>query len=298
MNDKLNPRFVDKTFKSIVYVIVAIVIIFLCALLGYIIIGGVPYLSWHFLTTSSNYIYAGGGIGIQLFNSIYLTFITLLISLPLSFGAGIWLSEYAPDNWLTFIIRTSLEVLSSLPSIVVGLFGFLLFVIKFRLGFSILAGGLTLAFFNLPLLIRSTEIAIRNVSREQMNAGLALGISRWEVVKKIIVPDALPEIVTGIILGTGRIIGETAAVIYTAGQSASLVDFSDWNPLSITSPLCPLRPAETVAVHIWKINTEGTIPDAAAISAGSAAVLLFMVLFFDIVARCQISKRRKKMGTE
>lgn len=92
-----------------------------------------------------------------------------------------------------------------------------------------------MAFFNLPLLIRSTEIAIRNVSREQMNAGLALGISRWEVVKKIIVPDALPEIVTGIILGTGRIIGETAAVIYTAGQSASLVDFSDWNPLSITS---------------------------------------------------------------
>ncbi|KRM95868.1 ABC-type phosphate transport system, permease component [Liquorilactobacillus aquaticus DSM 21051] len=257
-------------------------------------LGGIPYISWHFLTSSSDYIYAGGGIGIQLFNSIYLTVITLLISLPLSFGAGIWLAEYAPNNWMTDLIRNSLEVLSSLPSIVIGLFGFLLFVIKFRLGFSILAGGLTLAFFNLPLLTRSTENAIQNISDNQMFAGLALGVSRWEVVKNIIVPEAFPEIITGIILSTGRILGETAALIYTAGQSASIVDFSNWNPLSITSPLCPLRPAETVAVHIWKINTEGTVPDSGKISAGSAAVLLSMVLFFDLIARYSINKKNKR----
>ncbi|WP_311407942.1 phosphate ABC transporter permease PstA [Liquorilactobacillus uvarum] len=294
MKNKSRPQFADRAFKIILYIIVSLVVFLLCGLLGYIIIGGVPYISWHFLTSGSNYVHAGGGIGIQLFNSIYLTAITLLISLPLSFGASIWLAEYAPDNWITGLIRTSLEVLSSLPSIVVGLFGFLLFVIKFRLGFSILAGSLTLAFFNLPLLIRSTEIAIRNISENQMHAGLALGISRWEVVKNIIVPEASAEIITGIILSTGRILGETAALIYTAGQSASLIDFSNWNPLSITSPLCPLRPAETIAVHIWKINTEGTVPDAGKISAGSAAVLLFMVLFFDLAARYSINKRNKK----
>ncbi|KRL02907.1 phosphate ABC transporter permease PstA [Liquorilactobacillus capillatus] len=285
MRKRLSPQRLNRVFEIIIYIIVIFVVLILCSILSYIILGGVPYLSWHFLTASSSYVSVGGGIGVQLFNSLYLTILTLLISLPLAFGAGIWLAEYAPADWLTAIVRISLEVLSSLPSIVVGLFGFLLFVIKLHLGFSLLAGGLTLAFFNLPLLIRVTENAIKTVSTEQVNAGLALGISRWEVIKNIILPEAFPKIITGVILGTGRILGETAALIYTAGQSAALVDFNNWNPLSITSPLSPLRPAETVAVHIWKINSEGTMPDAAAVSAGSAAALLFIILFFDFSAR-------------
>ena len=152
----------------------------------------------------------------------------MIISLPISLGAGIYLSEYAKKNWVTNLIRTSIEILSSLPSVVVGLFGFLIFVIQFGYGFSILSGALALTLFNLPLL-------------------------------------TLPGILTGVILSSGRIFGEAAALIYTAGQSAPALDFTNFNPLSVSSPLSIFRQAETLAVHIWKINTEGTMPDGTSV---------------------------------
>ena len=110
-------------------------------------------------------------------------------------------------------------------------------------------------------------------------------MSRWETVTKIITPAALPGILTGMILAAGRVFGEAAALIYTAGQSAPALDFSNWNPLYISSPLNPMRPAETLAVHIWKVNSEGIMPDAAAVSAGASAVLIISVLLFNFLAR-------------
>jgi phosphate transport system permease protein len=277
----------DKIATAVLYIVSALIVAILAFLLLYILIRGLPHVSWEFLTSPSKAYQKGGGIGIQLFNSIYL----LLISL----GAGIYLSEYAKKNWVTNVIRTSIEILSSLPSVVVGLFGFLIFVIQFGYGFSILSGALALTLFNLPLLTRNIEESLRAIHYTQREAGLALGLSRWETVTKIVVPDALPGILTGIILSSGRIFGEAAALIYTAGQSAPALDFTNLNPLSVSSPLSIFRQAETLAVHIWKINTEGTMPDGNAVSAGASAVLILAVLLFNFGARAIGKRLHRKM---
>lgn len=281
----MNAKKADKLATGILYGIAVIIITILASLLLYILSRGIPHISWEFLTQPSKSFQVGGGIGIQLFNSFYLLIITMLISIPISLGAGIYLAEYSKKNMMTNIIRTSIEVLSSLPSVVVGLFGFLVFVIQAGLGFSIISGALALTFFNLPLLTRNVEESLKAVHFTQREAGLALGLSRWETVIRVIIPEALPGILTGIILGAGRIFGEAAALIYTAGQSAPALDFTNWNPLSITSPLNIFRQAETLAVHIWKVNSEGNMPDGAQVSAGASAVLIIAVLLFNFLAR-------------
>ena len=281
----MNPKLSNRVAITVLYVIASTIVVILAALLGYIIISGLPALSWHFLTSPARAFTSGGGIGIQLFNSFYLLILTMLISFPIALGAGIYLNEYAKQNWVTSLVRTSIEILSSLPSVVVGLFGFLIFVVQFGFGFSILSGAFALTFFNLPLLTRSIEEALAAVPDEQREGGLALGLSKWETVLHIIVPAALPTILTGVILSAGRIFGEAAALIFTAGQSAPVLNFTDWNPFNIASPLNPMRPAETLAVHIWKINSEGIMPDAKAISSGSSAVLVISVLAFNLLAR-------------
>jgi len=278
------------------YGISGFVVLILLALLGYILASGMPQLSWHFLTSPAKAFLAGGGVGVQLFNSFYLLILAMLISFPIALGAAIYLYEYAKDNWVTGVIRTAIEILSSLPSVVVGLFGFLFFVVKLRLGFSILSGAFALTFFNLPLLTRSIEDSLRTIDEEQREGGLALGLSRWETVTRVILPAAIPSILTGVILSAGRVFGEAAALIYTAGQSAPALNFADWNPFNISSPLNPMRPAETLAVHIWKINSEGIMPDAKAISSGSSAVLVIAILLFNLAAR-YLGKRLYKRLT-
>ncbi|MCH4168139.1 MAG: phosphate ABC transporter permease PstA [Streptococcaceae bacterium] len=281
----MDAKKVDKIATGVLYLISGLIVLILASLLLYILIQGLPHVSWHFLTSPAKSYEAGGGIGIQLFNSFFLLFITMLISFPISLGAGIFLSEYAKDNWITRLIRTAIEILSSLPSVVVGLFGFLIFVIQIGYGFSILSGALALTVFNLPLMTRNVEESLKAISFTQREAGLALGLSRWETVLHVIIPEALPGIVTGIVLSSGRIFGEAAALIYTAGQSAPALDWSNWNPLSVSSPISIFRQAETLAVHIWKVNSEGNIPDAAQVSAGASAVLILVVLLFNFGAR-------------
>lgn len=275
----------DKLATGILYTIAGIIVAILSSLLLYILVNGLPHVNWSFLTGKSSSYKAGGGIGIQLYNSLFLLVITLVISIPLSMGAGIYLSEYAKKGRFTNFIRTCIEILSSLPSVVVGLFGYLIFVVQFQYGFSIISGALALTVFNLPQMTRNVEDGLRNVHHTQLEAGLALGLSRWETVVHVVIPEALPSIVTGIVLASGRIFGEAAALIYTAGQSAPALDWSNWNPLSVTSPISIFRQAETLAVHIWKVNSEGTIPDATQVSQGSAAVLLIFILIFNLSAR-------------
>lgn len=291
----MTPKKADKLATGVLYAISGIIVLILASLLIYILARGVPHISWEFLTARSKTFQVGGGIGIQLFNSFYLLLITMIISIPISLGAGIYLSEYAKKNWLTDLIRTAIEILSSLPSVVVGLFGFLVFVVQAGLGFSIISGALALTFFNLPLLTRNVEESLKAVHFTQREAGLALGLSRWETVIKVVVPEALPGILTGIILGAGRIFGEAAALIYTAGQSAPALDFSNWNPMSISSPLNVFRQAETLAVHIWKVNSEGTMPDGVQVSAGASAVLIIAVLLFNLIARFLGKKLHKRI---
>ena len=289
----------DKIATGILMAIVAFIFILLAALIVYIIASGAQKaFDPSFLTGKPEQFKEGGGIGPELFNSFYLLVLTMIISIPLSLGAAIYLVEYAPGNRVTHIIKTVIEVLSSLPSIVVGLFGFLLFVIYFGWGFSIISGAFALTIFNIPLLVRVIQQALESVPTTQRDAGLALGLTRWETTIPILLPTAMPAIITGIILSAGRVFGEAAALIYTAGQSALMLDFTC---LDFSSPTCPwniFRPAETLAVHIWKINSEGVVPDLAAISNGTAAVLMICVLLFNLIARFVGKRVGKKLVAE
>ena len=271
----------DRIATGVLVGIAAFVMLMLAAIVIYILVAGAPKLfDLNFLTGKPQQFKEGGGIGPELFNSFY-----LLISVPLSLGAAIFLSQYAPDNAATAIAKTAIETLSSLPSVVVGLFGFLFFVLYMGWGFSIIAGAVALTMFNIPILVRVIQQALEDVPRSQRDAGLAMGLTRWETTIHVLLPAAMPAIVTGVVLSAGRVFGEAAALIFTAGQSAPVLDFTC---LDFSSPSCPwnvFRPAETLAVHIWKINSEGVVPDLTAISNGTAAVLMVCILAFNILAR-------------
>ncbi|OXS62762.1 phosphate ABC transporter, permease protein PstA [Cohnella sp. CIP 111063] len=281
----MSAKTANKIATSVIVAVSGLIVLVLAGLLGYILVRGLGHISFDFLTSAPETIRRGGGIGPQLFNSVFLLFLTMIITIPLGLGAGIYMSEYAPANKVTNGIRLIVEVLSSVPSIIVGLFGLLVLVNLFGFGFSLFAGALALTVFNLPLMVRITEQGLRSVPREQKEASLALGLSKWKTITSVMLPIAMPVILTGTILAAGRVFGEAAALLFTAGMSSPRLDFSDWNPFSPFSPLNPFRPAETLAVHIWKINSEGLAPDAKEIAAGASAVLVITVLAFNFAAR-------------
>ncbi|WML47507.1 phosphate ABC transporter permease PstA [Neobacillus sp. PS3-34] len=281
----MNSRTADRIATGVFIAIAVIIITILVALFSYILFNGLKYVSFDFITTPSSNIRAGGGIRDQLFNSLYILFITMLITIPLGLGGGIYMAEYAKPGKVTNAIRSCIEVLASLPSIVIGMFGLLMFVNLTGWGYTILGGALALTVFNLPVMVRVSEDAIRSVPRDQKEASLALGITHWHTIKTILLPSAFPSILTGAILASGRVFGEAASLLFTAGQSTPRLDYADWNPFSDMSPLNIFRPAETLAVHIWALNTQGIIPDVKEISNGSAAVLIISVLIFNLSAR-------------
>jgi phosphate transport system permease protein len=262
-----------------------IVIIILGSLIGYVIYHGAKSISWDFLTKPPQVVKAGGGIGPQIFNSFYLLFLSMLYTIPVGLLGGIYLAEYAGNNRWTEIVRLSIETLNSLPSIVVGLFGLLVFVNMTGWGYSLISGALALTVINLPLMIRITEESIRGVPGSLREASLALGANRWQTIIKVVLPSAFPGLVSGAIITSGRVFGEAAALLFTAGMSSPALDFTNWNIFDSSSPLNPFRPAETLAVHIWKVNTEGLIPDLRRVADGSAAVLILVVLGFNLAAR-------------
>jgi len=289
----------DRIATGILIATAGVICALLAAIIIYILVSGASKVfDPAFLTGKPQQFQAGGGIGPELFNSFYLLLLTLIISTPLSLGAAVFLVEYAPDNVATRTVKTAIEVLSSLPSIVVGLFGFLFFVLTLGWGFSIISGALALTMFNIPILVRVIQQALEAVPSDQRDAGLALGLTRWETTVHILIPAAIPAVVTGIILSAGRVFGEAAALIYTAGQSAPVLDFSNFNLASMSCPWNIWRPAETLAVHIWKINSEGVVPDLTAVSNGTAAVLLLCVLAFNLLARFLGRRLSKKLAAE
>jgi phosphate transport system permease protein len=227
-----------------------------------------------------------GGVGPILFNSVYILALTLLITVPLGIAGGIYMAEYAGEGRLTSVIRFSQELISSVPSIVVGMFGLALFVTATHWGYTALAGALALVVFNLPLLTRLTEQAIRAVPADERSGSLALGTSKWQTIRHVVLPLAIPGIVTGIILTAGRIFGEAAALIFTSGLSTPThFDFGNLNVLDARSPWSPLHPATTLSVYIWKLNSEGLGLFVRQIADTSAAVLVIMVLVFNLGAR-------------
>ncbi|MGC4376944.1 phosphate ABC transporter permease PstA [Fictibacillus sp. Mic-4] len=291
----MNSRVANKIATGVFTAIAAIIIFVLVGLLSYILYRGFGKLTLDFLTSPSSDFQAGGGIGNQLFNSFYILLITMMIAVPLGLGGGIYMAEYAKPGKITDFIRSCIEVLASLPSIVIGMFGMLIFVNLTGWGYTIFSGALALTIFNLPVLVRVCEDAIRSVPRDQKEASLALGITHWHTIKTVLIPSAFPTILTGVILASGRVFGEAAALLFTAGLTTPRLDFSNWNPFDETSPLNIFRPAETLAVHIWKVNTQGLIPDVQEVADGSSAVLILSVLLFNLLARWIGSLVHKKL---
>lgn len=281
----MNSKQVDKMWTGILYGISIFVLLLLVSLVGYIIYKGIHFLDPNFLFTDPKIGEAGGGIFPQLFNSFYMLIVTLVISVPLGVGAGIYLSQYAKDGPFVRALRLCIETISALPSIVVGLFGLLVFVNLTGWGFTILGGALAITVINLPSLTRVCENAITDAAKEVKEASLALGATKWQTIVRVILPYAFPQILTGIILASGRIFGEAAALLYTSGMSAPALDFSVNNLVGPNSPFSLFRPAETLAVYIFKLNSEGTVPDASSIAAGASAMLITMVVVFNISAR-------------
>lgn len=281
----MKAKRVDKIATAVFYIISFFVVALLGLFLAYILYQGIGMIKPSFLFGTPKTTSAGGGIGPQLFNSFYMLVISLLITVPIGIGAGIYLAEYAKEGNLVAFIRLSLETMSSLPSIVIGMFGLLVFVNMAGWGYSIIAGALSVSILNIPSMTRISENAIKIASKRVKEASLGLGASKWQTIIKLTLPTAMGEILTGIILSAGRIFGEAAAFLYTAGLSAGALNFNTISLTGTKSAFSLFRPAETLAVHIWKLNSEGIVPDAAAIANGTAAVLIIAVLLFNIVAR-------------
>ena len=275
----------DRMATAVLWAIAIFVVGILGAIIVHFMLAAWGTLSPSFLFGNPSDV-AIGGIGPILFNSVYILVLTLLITVPLGIAGGIYMAEYAGDNRLTSAIRFSQELISSVPSIVVGMFGLALFVTATHWGYTALGGSLALVVFNLPLLARLTEQAIRAVPADERSGSLALGTSKWQTIRHVVLPLAIPGIVTGIILTAGRIFGEAAALIFTSGLSTpASYDFSNLNILDARSPWSPLHPATTLSVYIWKLNSEGLGLFVRQIADTSAAVLVLMVLVFNLGAR-------------
>jgi phosphate transport system permease protein len=275
----------DRAATAALWAIALFVIGTLLAIIVHFIAASLPTFSLSFLWSDPSDAEIGG-IGPVLWNSIYILILTMLITVPLGVLGGIYMAEYANEGRLTNAIRTAQELMSSVPSIVVGLFGLALFVAQTGWGFTALSGALTLTVFNLPLLSRLTEQAIRAVPADERNGSLALGSTKWQTIRHVVLPIAIPGIVTGIILTSGRVFGEAAALLFTAGQSTPTnYDFGNVNLSDPASPWSPFRPATTLAVYIWKLNSEGLAQDTREIADMSSMVLILMVLLFNLSSR-------------
>ncbi len=227
-----------------------------------------------------------GGVLPLLWDSVYMLVLAMLISVPIGVLGGIYMAEYAPQNAATGAIRFAQEAISSVPSIVVGLFGMILFVNTFRWGFTALGGALALTFFNLPLMTRLAEQAFRAVPSDERSASLALGASKWQTIRHVVVPLAVPGLVTGVILTAGRVFGEAAVLLFTSGIGTPYhYDFGNLALTDPNSPWSPLRPATTLSVYVWKLNSEGLGAHVRQVVDGSAAVLIALVLIFNLGAR-------------
>lgn len=277
-------RLGDNLFSAVIWTAGIAIIAFIFVLLFLILQDGLPKLTWDFLFGLPSEIEEGGGIGPALLNSFYILFLSLLISIPLGMAAGIYLAEFAPDNKLIGFVRVCVEGLASVPSIIFGLFGIALFVELFQIGLTIIGGAVSLAFLNLPVLTRVTEESIRAVPRDLKSASFALGATHLQTITRALIPAALNGIITGICLVAGRAFGESAVIILTAGVTTSGIMW-DFNLLS---------PGETLAVHLWYVQSEAIVSDAQEIAQKSAAVLVFIVLLINLLFRIPLWLNSRK----
>ena len=211
--------------KALIWGSAILTCVLLAFLIGYIFYRGVPYLSWELLTSQSSYVKKTIGILPNLMNTLYIILVAMVIVLPLGTGAAIYLTEYATNKKLVKLIEFASEALTGIPSIIFGLAGLVLFSEMFGLKQGILAGGLTLVMMVLPVIIRTTQESLKTVPNAYREGSLAMGASKWHMVRTVVLPNAVDGIVTGCILSIGRIVGESAALLFTAGFGLVLNDF-------------------------------------------------------------------------
>ena len=233
-----------------------------------------------FYTSSPHTDRAGSGAGPQIFNTFYLLVLTVILTVPSGMAAGIYFAEYAGEGRAINLVRRATETLATLPSIVVGLFGFALFVQATGTHPSRLAGALALTVITLPYAVRVTEDALRALPPALRESSLALGATRWQTITRVLLPAALPQLATGLILVSGRVFGESAAVLFTATVGTP-TDHANYS-------LDPFLPGDSLSVLLYVFRSQvepGTVPDATQFSDGVAALLILLILVFNLVAR-------------
>ncbi|MBI2996704.1 MAG: phosphate ABC transporter permease PstA [Candidatus Melainabacteria bacterium] len=257
-------------------------------IIGYIFYYGLPYaLSWHYLfSPPEGGRHDTGGILYQLVGTIYLVFGAILVAAPVGISTAVYLTEYAPQNLITKTIRFAIENLAGIPSIIYGLFGLAFFVIFLKFEYSLIAGALTVAIMILPVIIRTSEEALKTVPQTLRQSSLALGVNKWQTISNIVLPSAFPGILTGILLSVGRIIGESAILILaTGGSITAMPDF-----ISSKYPYFLPDSARTLAVHLYY---QATSYDTRAKAFATGVVLVLFVLILNYCIN-QISKRYRR----
>ncbi|MBQ8596856.1 MAG: phosphate ABC transporter permease PstA [Lachnospiraceae bacterium] len=208
----------DSLLKGLIYVVAFFSVVLLLGMLGYVFYKGIDRINLTFLTTVTSTLKGTVGIAGNIINTIYIVIITLMIATPVGIGSAIYLNEYAKPGKLVRVIEFTTEILSGIPSIIFGLFGMVFFGTVFRLGYSILTGSLTLALMVLPLITRNTQEALKTVPDSYRSGALGMGATKWYMIRTILLPSVLPGIIAGVILAIGRIVGESAALLFTAGS--------------------------------------------------------------------------------
>lgn len=272
INKDLSNKIMLGVFRAAAYITTLV----LLAIIAYVVINGLPHISLDFIFGWPQGVNAEGGIWPTIVSTIYVTVLAMLICTPVAVLAAVYLAEYAKQGKIVDIIRYAADALASVPSIVMGLFGYALFVEAMGLGLSMVSAALALALLMLPIVMRTTEEAIRAVPRYIRWGAYGLGATKWQVVSKIVLPSAFGRIATGIVLAIGRAIGETAVVLYTMGQAINL-------------PISPLDSGRPMTVHLYLLANDGINMNAA---YGTALLLMAIILAFNLFERYLSRKRR------
>ena len=266
----------DYSLTLLIYFCVALSISILVLIIGYVLYKGVKSVNLEFLTTVTSVLHGTVGIAGNIVNTLLIILITMLIATPIGVGAAIYLNEYARPGKLVTLIEYALETLAGIPSIVFGLFGMMFFGQTLGLGYSILTGSLTLILMVLPLIARNTEEALKTVPDSYRQGAYGLGAGKWHMIRTVILPSAIPGIVTGVILAIGRIIGESAALLFTAGSAKSLPKTFG----GIFEKIFQSGGSLTIQLYL-SATSEGDFDTA----FGIAVVLLAVVLFINLATK-------------
>jgi phosphate transport system permease protein len=275
-------RPLDAVMKALIYFCAGLTVFILAAMLVYILYRGIPQVTWQFLSSVPSSLKQVYGILPSIINTLYIVLITLLLATPIGIGGAIYLEEYAHRGRLVKWIEFTIETLSGIPSIIYGLFGAIFFGEAMRLGYSILTGSLTLTIMVLPIIIRTTQEALKTVPESFREGALGIGATKWYMIRTIVLPSSLPGILTAVILSVGRIVGESAALIFTAGASTNL-------PKNIFSH--PMTSGATLTVQMYFGVSNGKYIDE---GFGIALVLVVIVLLINLLTRVLSRKLEKK----